>query len=58
MVHGACSSSGCYALTDQGVGEIYAVVSKGINKKRRASTLVNGSSLRSMASNDPATRCS
>lgn len=30
MVHGACSSSGCYALTDQGVGEIYAVVSKAL----------------------------
>lgn len=26
MVHGACSSSGCYALTDEGVAEIYAVV--------------------------------
>ena len=26
MVHGACSSSGCYAMTDEGVGEIYAVV--------------------------------
>jgi murein L,D-transpeptidase YafK len=26
MVHGACSSSGCYALTDDGVAEIYAVV--------------------------------
>ena len=25
MVHGACSSSGCFALTDQGVAEIYAV---------------------------------
>ncbi|MBE7183045.1 MAG: murein L,D-transpeptidase [Methylobacterium mesophilicum] len=25
MVHGACSSSGCFALTDEGVGEIYAV---------------------------------
>jgi murein L,D-transpeptidase YafK len=25
MVHGACSSSGCYALTDEGVAEIYAV---------------------------------
>lgn len=31
MVHGACSSSGCYALTDQGVGEIYAVVSKALS---------------------------
>jgi murein L,D-transpeptidase YafK len=25
MVHGACSSSGCYAMTDQAIGEIYAV---------------------------------
>ena len=25
MVHGACSSSGCYALTDEGVAEIYSV---------------------------------
>lgn len=30
MVHGACSSSGCYALTDQGVGEIYAVVQRAL----------------------------
>ncbi len=30
MVHGACSSSGCYAMTDQGVGEIYAVVQKAL----------------------------
>jgi murein L,D-transpeptidase YafK len=26
MVHGACSSSGCYALTDSGMAEIYPVV--------------------------------
>lgn len=25
MVHGACTSSGCYAVTDDGVAEIYAV---------------------------------
>ncbi|MEP9374009.1 murein L,D-transpeptidase family protein [Mesorhizobium sp. KR1-2] len=25
MVHGACSSSGCYAMTDDGVAEIYAI---------------------------------
>ena len=25
MVHGACTSSGCFALTDNGVGEIYAL---------------------------------
>lgn len=24
MVHGACSSSGCYSMTDQQIGEIYA----------------------------------
>lgn len=26
MVHGACTSAGCFALTDTGVAEIYAVV--------------------------------
>src|SRR5690606_21148493 len=26
MVHGGCSSAGCYAMTDEGVAEIYAVV--------------------------------
>ncbi len=31
MVHGACSSSGCYAMTDQGVGEIYAVVARALS---------------------------
>ena len=30
MVHGACSSSGCYAMTDQGVGEIYAIVARAL----------------------------
>lgn len=30
MVHGACSSSGCFAMTDQGVGEIYATVEKAL----------------------------
>lgn len=25
MVHGACTSSGCYAMTDDGVAEVYAV---------------------------------
>ena len=28
---GACSSSGCYAMTDQGVGEIYAIVQKALS---------------------------
>ncbi|MDR6758619.1 murein L,D-transpeptidase YafK [Mycoplana sp. BE70] len=31
MVHGACSSSGCYAMTDQAVGEIYAIVQKALS---------------------------
>ncbi|MDQ4135660.1 MAG: murein L,D-transpeptidase, partial [Pseudomonadota bacterium] len=26
MVHGACSSSGCFAMTDRGISEIYAIV--------------------------------
>lgn len=26
MVHGACSSAGCYALTDRGMAEIYPVI--------------------------------
>ncbi|WP_052522701.1 murein L,D-transpeptidase family protein [Ensifer sp. BR816] len=31
MVHGACSSAGCYAMTDQQVGEIYALVQKALS---------------------------
>lgn len=30
MVHGACSSSGCFALTDAGVAEIYAIAREAI----------------------------
>lgn len=30
MVHGACSSAGCYAMTDQQVGEIYAIVQRAL----------------------------
>ncbi|MBB4168906.1 murein L,D-transpeptidase family protein [Rhizobium sp. BK538] len=36
MVHGACSSSGCFALTDQGVGEIYAVVETALKRGQQA----------------------
>ena len=25
MVHGACSSAGCFAMTDEGIGEVYAM---------------------------------
>jgi len=35
MVHGACSSSGCYALTDDGVSEIYAVAREALKGGQR-----------------------
>ena len=25
MIHGDCSSSGCYAMTDEQIGEIYSL---------------------------------
>lgn len=31
MVHGACSSSGCYAMTDAAMGEIYAIAQKALD---------------------------
>jgi murein L,D-transpeptidase YafK len=36
MVHGACSSSGCYAMTDQGVGEIYSLVKASLDAGQSA----------------------
>jgi murein L,D-transpeptidase YafK len=35
MVHGACSSSGCYAMSDQGVAEIYAIALKSLQSGQR-----------------------
>lgn len=32
MVHGGCSSIGCYAMTDVGIDEIYAVVEAALDK--------------------------
>ena len=32
MVHGGCSSIGCYAMTDLGVGEIYRLVESSLNR--------------------------
>lgn len=29
MIHGACSSAGCFAMTDEGIGEVYAMVEAG-----------------------------
>ena len=31
MVHGTCSSAGCFAMTDRQVGEIYAIVRDALN---------------------------
>ncbi|MBP0441296.1 murein L,D-transpeptidase [Tianweitania sediminis] len=35
MVHGACSSSGCFAMTDEGVAEIYALGREALNGGQR-----------------------
>jgi murein L,D-transpeptidase YafK len=35
MVHGACSSAGCYAMSDQGVAEIYAIALKSLQSGQR-----------------------
>lgn len=36
MVHGACSSSGCFALTDEGVAEIYTIAREALRGGQRA----------------------
>ena len=36
MVHGTCSSAGCYAMTDQAVGEIYALAREAFAGGQRA----------------------
>lgn len=36
MVHGACSSAGCYSMTDDQIGEIYALVREAHNGGQRA----------------------
>lgn len=36
MVHGACTSSGCFALTNDGVGEIYALVRDALDAGQEA----------------------
>ena len=36
MVHGACSSAGCYSMTDDQIGEIYALVREAQNGGRKA----------------------
>lgn len=36
MVHGACSSAGCFAMTDAGVAEIYAVVREAFRGGQRS----------------------
>ncbi len=36
MVHGACASIGCYAMTDQGIEEIYALVEAALSAGQRS----------------------
>ena len=36
MVHGACSSSGCYAMTDQQMAELYPVILKAMKSGQRS----------------------
>jgi hypothetical protein len=36
MVHGTCSSAGCYAMTDQAVGEIYSIAREAFAGGQRA----------------------
>jgi murein L,D-transpeptidase YafK len=36
MVHGTCSSAGCYAMTDKGVGEIYAIAREALKGGQQA----------------------
>lgn len=36
MVHGACSSAGCYAISDEYVGELYAVVRDALRGGQRS----------------------
>lgn len=40
MVHGDCSSAGCYAMTDEGVAEIYAFAREALNGGRQKQFLV------------------
>jgi murein L,D-transpeptidase YafK len=36
MVHGACSSAGCYAMTDEAIAEVFAVAREAFNGGQRA----------------------
>src|SRR5262245_56643668 len=36
MVHGDCSSSGCYAMTDDQIGEIFALVRESLEGGQRS----------------------
>jgi hypothetical protein len=37
MVHGTCSSSGCFAMTDASMSEIYAIAREAFNGGQRVS---------------------
>ncbi len=36
MVHGACSSAGCFSMTDRQIGEIYAILRSSFNNGQRS----------------------
>jgi murein L,D-transpeptidase YafK len=36
MVHGACSSAGCFSMTDEQIGEIYAIAREAFNGGQKA----------------------
>jgi len=36
MVHGACSSAGCFSMTDRQIGEIYAILRTSFNNGQRS----------------------
>ena len=41
MVHGGCSSVGCYAITDEGVDEVHAVVEAALKNGQEAVDVAN-----------------
>lgn len=51
MVHGDCSSAGCYAMTDEGVSEIYAFAREALNGGKQTQFLVKAYPFRMTAEN-------
>lgn len=51
MVHGDCSSAGCYAMTDEGIAEIYAFAREALNGGKQTQFLVKAYPFRMTAEN-------